>query len=181
VLRMAQQSGDQFGIAQGLYDLANLAWEKGDFEQARVRYEELLEMAKKLGSKQYVAYSLLSLSTAYISLGKIPYACQLIKESVETEQEWSNGEEDPSYMMPAMLIVALARVAQGKFEQAAWLFSYANHSSMWNVRLMTPRQRQEYEEGLASASKKLGEEDFAAAWERGRTLTFEEVLALAKE
>jgi tetratricopeptide (TPR) repeat protein len=178
VIRMSRMSGDQFAIAQGLYDLATLSWERGEFEQAVTRYEELVALTQKLGAKPFISYALTNLAGACLSLNDAARAEALIKEAVEVSSEWSGDNHDPNFMLPTMLILALIKVAQERYEPAAKLLSYANHSPVWNVKLMTPRQRAEYEKGLAQVKQNLDEETFNAAWESGRSMTGAQAAAM---
>jgi hypothetical protein len=71
--------------------------------------------------------------------------------------------------------------ARGNQEAAAQLFSLASHSPVWNVRLMTPRQRKVYDSSVEKLREALGKERFEAAWSSGHRLTPEEAIALGTQ
>lgn len=75
--------------------------------------------------------------------------------------------------------LAAATLGQGEARNAACLWG-ASEALRQSVGVPIPlRERQEYDRQVAQARAALGEDVFAAAWEEGRTLTWEQAAAAA--
>ncbi len=66
-------------------------------------------------------------------------------------------------------------------ERAARLFGAAEAPREAAGASVLPFYRADYERGVAAARAGLGEQSFAAAWERGRSMTLEEAVGYALE
>ncbi|HSV84981.1 MAG TPA: tetratricopeptide repeat protein [Levilinea sp.] len=179
VVRLGKESGNQYAIGEGLYDQASLAWETGDFLQAEKKYREVLDWSYNMNSMRFVASALLNLSTAILSRGDVRQAQSTLAESIQVYTKWSEGEFDHNYVLGMAINLGLVQLELGNTRDAARLLSMASSSPVWNVRLMTPRQRKIYENALARLRAALGEQAFEAAWLEGQLLTPQEAVALA--
>jgi tetratricopeptide (TPR) repeat protein len=178
VIRLGQETGNQYAIGEGLYDQAALAWEKGDFLQAEKKYRELVEWAYSMDSMRFVAFAMLNLSNAILSRGDVHLAHQTLMEGVQTYQKWMEDEYDNNFVLGMAINLGLIQLELGNARRAAMLISMASSSPIWNVRLMTPRQRREYENALEKVRIALGDEAFEAAWLEGQSLTPEEAIEI---
>ncbi|MEN4042915.1 MAG: tetratricopeptide repeat protein [Anaerolineaceae bacterium] len=179
VVQLGKETGNPYAIGQGLYDQATLAWEKGDFVQAENKYRELLEWSYSMDSMRIVASVLLNLSSAMLSRGNVPQAQATLAESIQIYEKWCDGEFDNNYVLGMAINLGLVQLELGKARNAAQLLSMASSSPLWNVRLMTPRQRGIYEDALARLREALGKRAFEKAWLAGQLLTPQEAVALA--
>ena len=178
-IRMARETGDKIGVAQGLYDLGRLAWEQGDFLQASRRFEELVELARSIDSKIYEAFGLAYLANTLHRQGELERACALIREAIELSHTWSGGDYDHSFLIPTLAITGDLLVAREEFETAVKIFSLVSHSPLWNLQLLTPAERTNYERSLVESRAALGKNAFDAAWDAGQCMTIGEAVTAA--
>jgi predicted ATPase/class 3 adenylate cyclase len=178
VTRLGQETGNPFAIGQGLYDQATLAWEKGNVERAEQKYRELMQWSDSLESQRLVAMSRIVLVYALLDRGDTRGAMKSLMEGIDIYLKWSEGTYDQEFVLTTSVLLGMVMLKRGEYEKAASLLALANNSPVWNVRLMTPRQRREFDRGVAETRAVLGEEAFAAAWEAGRALTPEEMIAM---
>jgi tetratricopeptide (TPR) repeat protein len=181
VTRLGQESGNPYAIGQGLYDQATLAWEKGDVERAEEKFRELLHWSDNLESQRLVAMSRIVLVYPLLDRGDTRGAMKTLMEGIDIYLKWSGGIYDQDFVMTTSTLLGMVMLADGEYEKAARLLALANNSPVWNVRLMTPRQRREFDRGVEQTRAALGEEAFAAAWEAGRALTPEEMIAMGNQ
>jgi predicted ATPase/class 3 adenylate cyclase/predicted negative regulator of RcsB-dependent stress response len=178
VIRLGEETGNRFVIGQGLHDLGLLAWEKGDYDQAEEKYRELLRLCYEYKSDPNIAYTLTGLAIVKVSQGDHQQAQELLMEAIQVYKNWSEGTFGQNFSFQVVMIFGLIQYARSQFENAARLFSLVSSSPVWNVKLMTPRQRSEFDRELAEVRAALGQAAFEAAWVAGQSLTVEEAIAL---
>jgi predicted ATPase/class 3 adenylate cyclase/tetratricopeptide (TPR) repeat protein len=181
VSRLGQESRDPYAIGEGLFNQGTLAWERGDFEVAETRYQELARWANQMGSQRLVAFAHIHLANATVSLGDPQQAKKILVEGIKAYQQWSHENYDQDFTYFIAIIMGVVQLESGHPEQAAKLLSMASSSPVWNVRLMTPRQRNEFDRVVETARSLLGEAAFEAAWKAGQSLTPEEAVTLGAE
>jgi predicted ATPase/class 3 adenylate cyclase len=181
VIRLGQETGNLYAIGEGIYDQAGLDWEQGDFKSAFQKYEELLKWSQNLSSLRLISYAFLNLANASVDLNEPDRAYQYLLEGIKTYQQWGGGDYDQDFVFATAIFMGRIQFARGNQEAAAQLFSLASHSPVWNVRLMTPRQRKVYDSSVEKLREALGKERFEAAWSSGQCLTPEEAIALGSQ
>ncbi len=173
-LALSREQADKRGIANSLLTWAWLLfWSEGEFEQARAMLEESVALFREVGSQRGMALGLLFLGLLAFAQGEAGTARSLLEESLVLFRKMGNQ----SMITHCLASVAIVAVAQGQ--------------RTWGVRLLgtvetvretrgvprPPVMQGFYEQSLASARARLGEEGFAAVWAQGRAMTPEQALA----
>ncbi|MFC7726345.1 ATP-binding protein [Nocardioides sp. GCM10028917] len=160
-----------------LIGLGQAALVGGDVGTARALLDEALAAARGLGNEFTLATTLNTVATLREVLGDDPGAAALLGESLRTawplRLTWTIG-----YAVPALAGVA---ARSGDPEDAATLFgAAATLGAATAVDPHFPPSRETADAGLVVARDALGERDFLAAWEVGRSMTAVQVAALAE-
>jgi predicted ATPase/Tfp pilus assembly protein PilF len=156
-------------IAWSLLNFGILAWESGNYNQAAKKYMRALEICQEIGFKLGEATSYYGLGRVSLARGKIGPARVSFTEALEIGQKTTQV----SLIVEAFAMLA---VSQHALERSARLLGTTDawHTS-WH-RTRTPKERQEREDVLKKVRQGLGEEAFAAAWEKGVAMTLEEAI-----
>lgn len=157
--------------------LGQAALISGDVDRARSLLEDALTAARALGNEFTLATTLNTVATLREVLGDDAGAAALLGESLAIawplRLTWTIG-----YALPALAGVA-ARC--GDPEAAARLFgAAATLGAATAVDPHFPPSRETADAGLLAARDALGERDFVAAWEVGRSMTAATVAELAE-
>jgi predicted ATPase/class 3 adenylate cyclase/DNA-binding XRE family transcriptional regulator len=178
--RLAEQSLAHFeeqgidwmrAFALGLLGQMHLA--RGEWALARVKLEESVVYQQEKGSRADSAEPLQSLARAAVAQHDLVEARRRCQESLRIQVEIGSRE-----VMPACLEVMGALVAeQGRALEAVELWGTAEALREVLGVPMYPVERTDYEKGVATAQRKVGEEAFARAWAKGRITPVEQVIA----
>jgi predicted ATPase/DNA-binding SARP family transcriptional activator len=171
-LAISQAAGYRWGISWSLKCLGNVALQQGDSGAAKALYEESLALARELGGARGIAGTLLGLGRVALHRGETTAARAFFAEGLATQREPGSKPQ----VVEGLEGLAAVAVAQGQAERAARLFGAA---ASWWEGVPVPREQTETEAHLAALRVVLGDAAFAAAWEAGRALTWEQALALA--
>jgi hypothetical protein len=133
--------------------------------------QEAFARSRELSNNEAIAMDLSVLGDIKRRQGDLAQARAVCTEGLVLAREVGLG-----YAMGYNLI-GLARVAadEGQPEQAARLFGAAEAYLLPDA--MDPLERADYERAVAEVRARLGEQAFAAAWAKGRTMTPEQALA----
>lgn len=159
-----------------LIGLGQAALVSGDVDEARSLLEDALTAARALGNEFTLATTLNTVATLREVLGDDVGAAGLLGESLDTawplRLTWTIG-----YAVPALAGVA---ARSGDPRTAAMLFGAgATLGAATAVDPHFPPSRATADAGLVAARDVLGEHDFLAAWEVGRSMTAAQVAELA--
>jgi predicted ATPase/DNA-binding SARP family transcriptional activator/Tfp pilus assembly protein PilF len=171
-LAISQAAGYRWGISWSLKCLGNVALQQGDSGAAKALYEESLALARELGGARGIAGTLLGLGRVALHRGETTAARAFFAEGLATQREPGSKPQ----VVEGLEGLAAVAVAHGQAERAARLFGAA---AGWWEGVPVPREQTEKEAHLAALRVVLGDAAFAAAWEAGRALTWEQALALA--
>ena len=173
-LRLYRDLGDEPRV---LWVTRALAWahaEFGDLESAKPLYEDALRQARAAGNRLGESVLLGSLSWLAVREGRIQDAPALIKESLRLTQDLPDRIEEAIRLCHA----ARAIVETGSLETAVRLISCyqalseeLGGSYPWVTRMN--------DETLVLIRDRLGDGDFAEAWQRGQKLSADEAVELA--
>ena len=160
-----------------LIGLGQAALVGGAVDDARALLEEALGAARALGNEFTLATTLNTAATLREVLGDDTGAAVLLGESLRTawplRLTWTIG-----YAVPALAGVA---ARSGDLLAAATLFgAAATLGAATAVDPLFPPSRETADAGLVAARDALGERDFLAAWEVGRSMTTVQVAGLAE-
>ena len=165
--------GDLMGIAQASYLTAALAWSEGEMARAASLAQEALAICRKIDYKWYIALTLQLLGWIDFFQGEVTAARHSCQESLAASQEL-----DAKYLIALNLEVLAVLVAtQGAPRWTAQLWGAAEVLREVTAIPMPPATRAIYEWAVSQARAQLGEEAFAAAWQEGRAMPLEQVIA----
>lgn len=175
-LARSRANGDIRMTAYTLHNLGNLAVLENDPERARLYYEESLLGTRSLGDRRGVAALLTSLSALTLPSGDYVATRQQLAEAITLVRE----VEDPLGMLSVLDAAAwYAQVTGSGYESAAVLWAAAENGRR---TLASPRQPDGEAQSARlqeTARRSLSPELFAAAWERGSSLSLEAAIVLA--
>ncbi len=177
VLAIRRETGDREGIAKALLFLGFIAFEQGDYVQARVLHQQSLLIYRELGNKSGVAWGHYNLGKVAFEQGDYVQAHVLHQQSLTMFRELGNKEDIAKSLNEfALLSVKEAQEARGV---RMWGAAASVRDSFGFFMLPFERARQERE--TAAVRQTLGEAAFAAAWTEGRALTLEQAISYALE
>jgi predicted ATPase/DNA-binding CsgD family transcriptional regulator len=171
-LVLARELGDKDRIARALSSLGEYALYRGDFSQAITFLEESLSLIRELGYKRNIALVLYFLGELRRMQGDIVQAVAFHMEGLALAREAGSNV----YIGYHFVGLAKVAAAKGQFERSARLFGASAHWINPDVEFEA-RPREDYKRAVENLRAQLGEEAFAAAWERGLTMTPEQALA----
>lgn len=146
----------------------------GDLAAARALGEESLDLRRELGDRWGVALALEHLGIVAVALGDTVRARALHGESLILRRELG----DKHGMADSLDQLAELTVAQGQPQRGARLRGAADALRQAHGLPRVPGGQVAHVRALAVLSAVLGEVDYAAAMQEGRTLSFEEAIAL---
>jgi len=167
--------GEDFALGRVLRGLGEVAWCQGDLARAQALLGESLTMRRTLGDAWGEALSLQSLAAVVLGRGDDAEATALYGES--TAIFAAIGDR----LGLAQNLEGTAHVARarGRDVEAARLLGAAAAARDAMSTPLPPADRPTYDETLAGLRATLGEQDFAAAWAEGSTLSLEQAVAMA--
>jgi predicted ATPase/class 3 adenylate cyclase len=175
--RLFHEVGDSFYT---LLATRMLSWaydELGESDRARRLKEEILEQARTAGYKHLEVHALESLAHVAAPGGRVEEAASLLEEAYELNRELGDRFRE------AILVCRFARVLAygGRVKAAARVL--ASGETLYQEMGATPMGwlRRGNDEALGLIHAQLGEAAFAEAYERGKSLTADEAVALALE
>jgi predicted ATPase/DNA-binding CsgD family transcriptional regulator len=172
-LALFQALGDTRGIAASLSSLGNLASSQGDFVAADEWYVESAVLFRELGDTRDLAACLSNQAGIARDRGDLGRATALAQESLALFHELG----DHRGIAVCLELIGSAIAAQGQTERGARLLAAAE-----TVRESTGVDRPaargaEQERTVAALRSRLGADAFARAWETGRRLPLDEIVA----
>jgi predicted ATPase len=174
-LTIKREVGDKLGTAMLLNNLGILAQQQGDFSGAKSLYEQSLSIKRELGDKLGMAISLSYLARVACHDADYSKARSLYQQSLAIERDLGDkgGIAD--------CLEGLAEVACGMRlpKPAARLFGAAEvvRETFRAPIFLVDRERHECI--VAEARDMLVDQEFEAAWTKGRLMTLEEAIAYA--
>lgn len=174
-LRLATEQGSPLGIVFAELCLAAAARREGSLDTAEAHLRNLLEAAER---QQDGPGRPLYLTGVLVELG---YVAEL-RGDLTTATAWHLRAADVARELGAdqdlaQVLVGLAAAGAGgdRPQDAARLLGAAAAAREATALALTPADRADVERATATASARLGDDDFAAAHEQGRRLSPEEI------
>lgn len=168
------EAGDSFHTLLATRMLAWACDELGETERARGLKDTVLEQARAAGHKHLQIHVLEALAHTAAPDGRVEEAASLL------EQAWELNRELGDRFREAVLVCRFARVLAfgGRAEAAAQVL--ASGETLYEEMGATPMGwlRRGNDEALTLIRAQLDEAAFGGAWDRGRTLTADEAVAL---
>jgi predicted ATPase/DNA-binding XRE family transcriptional regulator len=176
-LALQRALGSSHGIAVVLHNLGMLAHDQGDSKIARPLYEESLALARSLGDQEGTAWALNGLGQLALDEGHYDQALLRYGESLALCQ----GLGDKMGLALCLERLAGVATAQGQAKRAAVLFGGAQALRELMGSYMEPSYREAHEHTVAKAREQLDIPSWNTAWEEGKNMPLEQVLAYATE
>ena len=172
-LNLRRKLGDRSGISSSLNNLAGVVSNQGNYALAQKLFEECLAIDTELGDRQGIAISLNNLGIVAYRQGDYAAACELSKRSLSLRKELKDrlGAADTLERLAAALL------GQNEVKRAVCLWAVASLLREAIGAPMSPDERKTYDQQVAQSRSALGEEAFAAAWEEGRSMDWEQAVA----
>jgi tetratricopeptide (TPR) repeat protein len=150
-----------------------------DYVHAQVFLEESRAMFQALGTSAAVGEVVLDLARLAQAQGDEMGAARQFAESLVLVREFRGGNKrDIAYCLDGLAGIT---AVQGQLARAARLFGAAGALRESAGIVVPPIHRGAYERDVARLRAKMDEASFAAAWDAGRAMTMEQVIAYALE
>ncbi len=160
-------------IASALVLPGQIYWEQGKQSRAREQAEAGLMLLRELGDRGATAEALIGLARVRAYQSDFAAAEQLYRESFALLQEIHDKEFIPSCLEG----LAAVKAEAGELVWAARLWGVAE---AWREAIGTPIPpiyRLDYQQAVAAACTRSGQETFDMEWMQGRTMSPEQALA----
>jgi predicted ATPase/DNA-binding CsgD family transcriptional regulator len=173
-LTLNNELGEKEGIAN-VYSLsAQLAFRQGEISSAHMQIEKSIVLYREMGQQRSLGESLAILASIVFAQGERTQARSLYEESQEIARELNH------LLLIAICLEGQADIAaeEDQFIRAVQLWGTAD-SLRETIRVSIPLyKRADYERSIITARTRLGEQDFAEAWDAGHTMTPEQSISL---
>ncbi len=121
-LRLREEAGDWFRVADSFNNLGLLYAEMGELEQGVAAYQEALTTYRRLGNREAIATAQLNLGAAFYLLGRLGQALERYSDSLTLCQEVGLGRVEAKVRYN--LAETLAEVDQAEQARRHWLAGY---------------------------------------------------------
>jgi len=175
--RIAEARGDQKLLADGLGQLATLAYEKQDRLQAADLYQRVLVIRRSINHGYHLATALLNTAVSSMELGRTEQAAALLREAAALLPEIGSN------LLNVYLLEITASYAHLRSDWASvsrLLAASGRWRSQWGVPLAV-RAQAERMDLLAGAQAALGDECFACEMSGGAAMTPQETFQRAAQ
>jgi predicted ATPase len=164
--------GDRHWSAECLWAAALLALSEGDPVRASSLAQESLRIYREIGDPWFSAWSLYLLGKIETQRGELSVARTCYQQSLALNQQVGEKWMTPFNLEGLASVVA----SQGALRWAAQLWGAAEALREAIAVPRLPVDRVGYEQAVAAARGRLGEDTFAALWQEGRTMKLEQVI-----
>jgi predicted ATPase len=173
-LAFATNAGNGRYEREALAMLGWLALAQRKYPEAREVIEQGLELSRRAGDARGIFYGTGNLGHVAARQGRYEEALELLRESLLIGQH-----QDIQSEADGLQELSTVAVAQGHYDEAAVLLGAAEVLLEGAEAVQEEVARTLREETLATLHRNLDEDDFTAAWERGRAMTLEQAVAYA--
>ncbi|MBD0354543.1 MAG: tetratricopeptide repeat protein, partial [Rubrobacteraceae bacterium] len=177
-LKIWRELGDAWAAAHILTHLAVPPLRLGDYPRAAAYAEEALVFTRQTGDRLAANIALHILAQAALASGEHERAARYFQDALELTFEVSD-RTNAAYCMQGLAAVAASR---GEPDRAARLLGAAEALlETAGVPLYAQVDLELHQRAADAAREQLGERAWAAAWDEGRAMSFEEAVAYARE
>lgn len=169
--------GDEHRELQAMRILAWACNELGDADRHRRLHEEILRRARLIDDLEPQLWSLAALADDLSRKGLIAEAVDHLRQSYEV----GLGMLEPSTIDTTIVRVGVVMARGERFTVAACAFGLAERYNEQNDFAYPSWFAAPREEAITRARAILGESAFEAAWQRGKSMTVEDVFRLAHD
>jgi tetratricopeptide (TPR) repeat protein len=175
-LTLERESGYRHGIAMQLNRLGDIALAQGRLAEASALGEEALVIWRDGGDAWGSAWALLQLGRVARARGDTAGAIARYRQSLASNARLGDKE----IMTRAVSELAAIASDREQFSLAARLFGGVSALRETLGAPVAPAEQARHEREVAAIRAGLGEDAFVAAWEAGRTLPLEQIIAKAE-
>jgi tetratricopeptide (TPR) repeat protein len=176
-LSLSRESGDKRNAAVSLNSLGDVMREQNALDRAETFYAESLACWRELGDKRGMATSFNNLGLLAHARGDYSQALGFCRQGLALCREV--GEQNGSAMCLDRMAQALG--ALGQAASAAQLMGAAQAIRIAANVVMAHDYRLEHDEMVRALRAQLDEPAFTAAWNQGRAMPLDQVIAYAME
>jgi ATP/maltotriose-dependent transcriptional regulator MalT len=170
-----EQLGNKTGRANVLSVFGELAYWQGDYESARMFFEESLGMCEQIGSSFCELWARLRLAYVVLRQGDIPQAQTIFENLIRSSEERNNMIR----LICAVEGLASVSFNGGQGERAVLLFAWTD-AMREKIRHQRPPIEQAFTDSeLAAVHSRLNDSAFARLLEKGRGMSIDNALTLA--
>ena len=171
-LALFREVGHKRFIAYALGLLGQVLLQRGESDRARMLSEESVTTFKELEYRVGLTESLINLARVKAYQGNV------VAARAHYEESWALLKEGDDKELNAACLEGLGEVVvvQGAPRWATQLWGKAATLRAAIGAPMPPAYRAPYEKAVASARAQMGQDSFAAAWAKGRTVSLEQAL-----
>ena len=169
---------DNRSLIMAIDRLGRIQRRRGDLESTRSLYQEILELTRATGDLRWENEALLNLADCALADGRPDEAVPMLEASIRIALDlgWTQLQQHFWCFAWALALLDQHRTATRLLSLADSLDQEIGHSL---PHAYVSRIAELKEQILAIVQARLGEDEFAAAWEQGRALTIDEAVTLA--
>lgn len=170
--RLRASGNRQWFVAASLYNIGLIALYLGEYERAEQLCQESLELRRALGNKQGIGESLKTLGELAYYNAQYARATDLCQEALRLFREVDVRE---SIVEAVERLAAIRAAEQGAVSAAEWLGAAEARRAAIGIPLR-PTDAALLARARADAQRILDEHTFAAAWQRGASAPWDDVV-----
>jgi predicted ATPase/tRNA A-37 threonylcarbamoyl transferase component Bud32 len=172
-LSLSRERGYKWNIATSIHLLGLVTFLQGNVAEARALVEESLVLFKEMGERGGIAQAFFSLGLVLFSQGDYAAARVRMERSLEIFREL----DSKWYIAGCLEGLAAVVAVQEEPVRAVWSMSVAQALREAIGIPLPSLSLPMHEFTMAFVRTQLGEQAFAAAWDEGCSMTFEQVIA----
>jgi tetratricopeptide (TPR) repeat protein len=157
------------------YDLGDLAYYEGDYDLAKIFYENSLSWASQKCLPHSIAWANARLGYLYKQLGENVKARLYFREALKPNLS-GKSMEGVSYILEGFASLA---VSEGQCQKALKLFSWSTSLREWRGEFRPPVEQASVDRDLAVIRSILSDEEFYNLFGEGSGMTMGQAIALA--
>jgi predicted ATPase/DNA-binding CsgD family transcriptional regulator len=175
VLNEFRALADRYGEGLALTALGNFAQSEGGLDEAVIRFQEALAIARQIGDIRSQTLCLSNLAQTTRLKGNFDQAAAFAREGLELGHRLGNRED----MVYGLLAIGGLAVERHQFAHAARLLGAAAAAADAFGIVLQPAEKSQFDHDVMTAQAALAAAPFTRAWDAGRALPLEEAVARA--
>jgi DNA-binding CsgD family transcriptional regulator len=169
-LALFRTAGDRRGVTWATHSLGQVSWTEGELEQAAALHEEALTLARETGDRREVGLVLAGLGYVAAECGDVTQALARFAAALSIYQELENT------WGIALCLEGLAGLsAVSDRARAVRMLAATTAMREAIAEPLPPVYQARCDRILTAARSQLGSLAFAAAWDRGRAMSLDDV------
>jgi predicted ATPase/Tfp pilus assembly protein PilF len=174
---ISQEIGENWLLSLVLNNYGEVARVQGDYQRAKELYEESESLLREMGDKGDLARLVHNLGYIDLHMGNLEQAEVQFRESLMMFRKLSNQRG----MSECIAAWAGLWAERGRFKEAATLLGVAEAQLTATGGTWWPADRVEFQRNVKFLQDRLGEDEFAEAWNSGQAMKLDAALAFVLE